>query len=353
MVSVTVAGVALLVTGGACLMSGCGNLGYYAQSVNGHLSILRSSKPVAQWLASDQTATRLKARLTLSQKMRDFAVSELKEPDNASYRRFADLKRSSAVWNVVATSELSLDLKTWCFLLVGCVGYKGYYEQTQANAFASALRTQNLEVAVYGVPAYSTLGFLPFDTFADPLLSTFINYSEGELARLIFHELAHQLAFAQGDTVFNESFATMVERMGSAKWLKDHASPEVQQEDERLTARKQDFRRLTAHYRERLKSLYKSSGSDIDKRIAKNKLMDELRAEYEKLKQERWGGYSGYDDWFANANNASFAVLGAYNDLVPHFERLFEREGRDLLQFYAEVKRLAALPYAQRRAGLP
>jgi len=71
------------------------------------------------------------------------------------------------------------------------------------------------------------------------------------------------------------------------------------------------------------------------------------------MKAERWGGFSGYDGWFARANNASFGVLAAYNELVPAFERLFEREGRDFTRFYAEVKRLAALPYAERRAALP
>jgi predicted aminopeptidase len=81
--------------------------------------------------------------------------------------------------------------------------------------------------------------------------------------------------------------------------------------------------------------------------------MASLRADYELLKRDRWGGFSGYDGWFARANNASFGVLAAYNELGPNFERLFEREGKDFDRFYAEVKRLAALPQDQRRAQLP
>ena len=83
------------------------------------------------------------------------------------------------------------------------------------------------------MPAYSTLGVLPFDWLADPLLNTFINYPEGELARLIFHELAHQIAYAAGDTVFNESFATAVERIGGERWLATHANAEARAEFER------------------------------------------------------------------------------------------------------------------------
>jgi predicted aminopeptidase len=346
-------GAVLLAAGTVCLTSGCSTLGYYAQSVGGHLAMVRAARPVPEWLADPQTPAPLRARLELSQRIRDFAAAELKEPENASYRRYADLKRGAAVWNVVAAPELSLRLQTWCFPVVGCVGYRGYYERAEADAFAETLRAQALEASVYGVPAYSTLGLLPGALFADPLLNTFIDYAEGDLASLIFHELAHQIAFAKGDTVFNESFATSVERLGSARWLREHASPAARAEHERGDARRREFRALTMRYRERFEALYGGPASDPDKRIAKAALLAELRAEYEVLKRDRWGGYSGYDGWFARANNAAFGVLAAYNELVPNFERLFDREGRDFVRFYAEVKRIAELPPAERRNALP
>ena len=349
MASLGVAGIAALATATLCLSSGCSSVGYLAHSVGGHLEILRSAKPVPQWTADETAPAPLKERLALTQRIRDFAVSELKEPDNASYRRYADLHRNAAVWNVVAAPELSLKLKTWCFPVVGCVGYRGYFERAQADAFADELRAQGLEVSVYGVPAYSTLGALPGDFFADPLLSTFINFPEGELARLIFHELAHQVAYAKGDTEFNESFATWVELIGGRRWLTEHASAEARDDYARFDGRRQDFRALTKTYRDRLDALYKSDASDEQKRSAKAQLMSELRAQYQAMKTQRWGGFSGYDAWFAHANNASLGVLSAYNELVPDFERLFERQGRDFPRFYAEVKRLAALPTKDER----
>jgi len=346
-------GAVVLAAAAVLATSGCSNLAYYAQSVNGHLALVQSAKPVPEWLADPQTPPALKERLALSQRIRDFAVSELREPDNASYRRYGDLKRGAAVWNVVAAPELSLKLQTWCFPVVGCVSYRGYYTQADAEVLASELRAKGLEASVYGVPAYSTLGKLPrFDWLADPLLNTFITYPEGELARLIFHELAHQVAYAPGDTVFNESFATAVERIGGARWLAEHADAKAREEYERYDSRRQDFRALTARYRDEFNALYSSSAGDADKRAGKAALMQRLRADYETMKAERWGGFSGYDGWFARANNASFGVLAAYNELVPAFERLFEREGRDFGRFYVEVKRLAALPYAERRAAL-
>jgi len=345
-------GTLMLAAAAVCLTSGCSSMGYYAQSIGGHLSLLRASRPVPEVLGDAQADAALKERLALTQRIRDFAVSELKLPDNASYRRFADLKRPAAVWNVVAAPELSLKLKTWCYPVMGCAGYRGYFAREEAESYATALREDGLEVSVYGVPAYSTLGRLPGDWMADPLLSTFIQWPEGELARLIFHEISHQVAYAADDTEFNESFATAVERIGGARWLVTQATPGAREEYARFDGRRQDFRALTMAYRDRLEALYGSAASDADKRDRKAALMAQMRAEHDALKAQRWGGFAGYDGWFARANNASFGVLAAYNALVPDFDRLFQRSGGDFARFYAEVRRLAALPKAERRAAL-
>ncbi len=337
---------------GAASLAGCGSVGYLSQSVAGHLGVVRAARPVEAWLADASTPAELRERLLLTQRMRDFAVHELALPDNASYRRYADLKRPAVVWNVVAAPELSLQLKTWCFPVVGCVGYRGYFDRAGADAEAATLKAQGLEVSVYGVPAYSTLGKLPFDLFADPLLNTFIHYPEGELARLIFHELAHQVAYAKDDTEFNESFATAVERLGGTRWLAREAAPAARDEYARFDARRRDFRALTLAAREKLDALYRSPASDADKRAGKRQWLAELRAGHQRLKDGPWAGYSGYDAWFANANNASLGVQAAYNALVPAFEALFEARGRDFPRFYAEVARLAALPKDERRATL-
>jgi len=346
----TTASIAALVAA-ACLTTGCSTLGYYTQSVGGHLDLLRRARPVDEVAADAGTPALLRERLLLATRIRDFAVSELGLPDNRSYRRYSDLGRSAAVWNVVAAPELSLTLQTWCFPVVGCVGYRGYYERAAADAEAVALRAAGLEVSVYGVPAYSTLGKLEW-LGGDPLLNTFVQWPEGDLARLIFHELSHQIAFAPGDTMFNESFATAVERIGGARWLAERASPAAREEYAALDVRRADFRALTARTRDRLEALYQSAASDADKRAGKARLMAELRKDHAQLKAERWGGFNGYDGWFERANNATFGVLAAYNELVPNFERLFEREGRDFKRFYAEVIRLAGLPQAERQATL-
>jgi predicted aminopeptidase len=346
------AAVVLLLAGTVCLTSGCSTLGYIGQSVGGHLDLLQRARPVEQWLAEAGTAEPLKRKLALSQKMRSFAVSELKLPDNTSYTRYADVGRPAVVWNVVATPELSLKLKTWCFPVMGCVGYRGYFDKAGADALAAELRAQGLEVDVYGVPAYSTLGWTNW-MGGDPLLSTFIGWPDGELARLVFHELAHQVAYASDDTAFNESFAVAVERIGGNRWLAQEGDAQQIRDFEATQQRREEFRALTMRTRTALATLYNEADlDDAAKRQRKSEVLAQMRADYARLKSEQWGGFAGYDAFVARANNASLAVQGAYNDLVPHFERLFERNGRDFHRFYDAVKRLAALPKDERHATL-
>jgi predicted aminopeptidase len=355
---VRVAGIGILgvaaLLGAACLTMGCSTLGYYAQSVGGHLDLVARARPIDDLAADPAAPAALRERLALAARIRDFAVTDLGLPDNRSYRRYSDLGRPAAVWNVVAAPELSLKLETWCFAVVGCVGYRGYYDRAAADAEGEQLRARGLEVSVYGVPAYSTLGKLDW-LGGDPLLNTFIGWPEGELARLVFHELAHQVVFAKDDTVFNESFATAVERIGVQRWLARHAGDEARRQYAQLDARRNAFRALTGRYRDRLQALYAGAASDADKRRDKAALMAALRADYAALKADPaspLAGFAGYDGWFERANNASFGVMAAYNEFVPGFERLFEREGQDFVRFYAAVTRLAALPKAERHATL-
>lgn len=343
-------------------LAACADSRYYLQSVGGHLHMMQAARPLNQWLADDAVAPTLKQRLALAQRIRQFAVTDLALPDNASYQRYADLQRRAVVWNVVAAPALSLKLKTWCFPVTGCVGYRGYFSEADARAQAQALREEGLEVSVYGVPAYSTLGWLNW-AGGDPLLNTFIHYPEGELARMIFHELAHQVLYVKDDTVFNESFATAVERLGGERWLAQHGGAAAQQEYAAFDARRRQLRALSAATRARLTVIYGQADSHEDIQAAapgadrapllaaKQQAMADFRADYARLKTA-WGGYSGYDGWVANANNAAFGAQAAYDELVPGFEALFEREGRHWPRFYDAVRQLAKMPVAERTRAL-
>ena len=340
--------VAVAFSASLCL-SGCANLGYYWHTATGHLKVMSAAKPVQEWLGNGDAPQRLKERLALSQRIRDFAVAELKLPDNPSYRRYADLHRSAVVWNVVAATAYSVKLKDWCFPVTGCVTYRGYFDEGLAQADAAQLSEQGYESSVYPVPAYSTLGWMNW-AGGDPLLNTFIYYPEGELARLLFHELAHQVVYAKDDTMFNESFASAVERLGSSRWLASQASEAARTEYAEFDARRNQFRVLALAARKRLENVYETT-RDEERDALKRATLGQFREQYAQLRA-RWGGdpvrYRAFDRWVERANNASFGAQAAYDELVPGFEALFVREGRDWIRFYDAVKRLATLPKGER-----
>ena len=347
--------VALLAAG---LLGGCGTVAYYAQSVGGHLSLLHAARPVSDWLDDPATPEALKQRLQVAQRIRAFSVQALHLPDNASYHRYADVPRRAAVWSVTAAPADSLELKRWCYPVIGCAGYRGYYDEVAAQALGQQLQGEGWEVAVSGIPAYSTLGWLNW-LGGDPLLSTFIHYPDGELARMVFHELAHQVVYVADDTTFNESFATAVERLGVTQWLAQAADEPTRAAYAAWDARRRDFRTLTGQTRAELADIYADAktGTPGDQtwRVQKTEAMARFRQRYRELKA-RWAAagspFEGYDGWVARANNASFGLQAAYDQMVPGFEALFEREGRDWPRFYAAAARLAAQPPAQRMTEL-
>ncbi len=322
-------------------------MGYYAQAMQGQMSLLASAKPIDTWLADPKVEDSLKTRLRQTREIRAFAASQLGLPDNGSYKSYADLKRPYVMWNVVATPELSLKPIQWCFPIAGCVDYRGYYNREAAEAFADGLRAQGHDVRVSGVPAYSTLGW-----FDDPVLSTFIDYPEAEIARLVFHELAHQVAYAPGDSQFNESFATAVEEVGVARWLDRHGDEAMRERYLQYRQRKEDFLALLASHRRQLDENYSRQIPDAEKRVRKQQIFEAMVREYEATKAGRWGGYAGYDRWFAGAmSNAHFALAATYHDLVPAFRGMYAKLD-DLSRFYAGVKALAKQGKDQRRAQL-
>lgn len=333
---------------------GLWDVAHLGRAVSGHLGVMRASREVQEWIDDPATSEPLRRRLELAQQLREFSIRELKLPDNASYRRYADLGRPAVLWNVVAAPELSLELKTWCYPVVGCVGYRGHFDEARALREAQALKAQGLDVLVYPVAAYSTLGWTQW-LGGDPLLNTFALGSPIELARLLFHELAHQVAYAPGDMAFSESYATAVERLGLDRWAADAQSAAITPAQWQAWRLRQDRRRqlqaLVEPHRDELRALYRSGMADAARRERKAALRAKFEQDYRALRDGPWAGDGAFDAWVAGLNNAGLALQGSYADGVPDLLALFEHLGRDFTRFHAEVRRLAALdPQARRQA---
>jgi predicted aminopeptidase len=313
----------------AGLLAGCQSLAYYTQAIGGHLRVLAKARPVDDWLADPATPESLKQRLQTARGIREFASRHLGLPDNGSYLAYADLQRSYVVWNVFAAPEFSVEPKAECFPFTGCVSYRGFYSEEDARRHAEKLRAAGYDVYLGGVPAYSTLGWSD-----DPLLSTFIHYSDAQLARLVFHELAHQLVYAKNDTTFNESFAVAVEEEGVRRWLEHEKRAGELAEFRAAQARKREFAARVAQTRERLELVYRSD-------IPPEAMREQKRGEWLRLRQS-------YPALPAEPNNAFLASIAVYTELLPAFERLLAESG-SLEAFYKRAKALAATEESRRQ----
>jgi predicted aminopeptidase len=331
----------------ALVTSACSTLGYYSQSISGHLNVMQRRQPIEDLLDSGTISPELKARLSAAQSIRRFASTVLGLPDNGSFTRYADLERPYAVWNVFAAPELSLELNEWCYPFAGCVTYRGYFSEDKARALAGQLRAQGFDTYYGGVAAYSTLGW-----FDDPLLNTVTGYRDTQLAGLIFHELAHQQLYVPGDTLFNEGFATVVEHAGVRRWLEEQADPVMTSDYAAHRRHHEAFHALVARTRAQLEEVYAGELLDSDKRRLKKQYLDAMRAEY--ARQRRSGDMdSNYDAWFAGElNNARLGAVNAYRAYVPLFEDLFANCGGDFSVFYQRAAAIGAVPGPQRLVHL-
>lgn len=316
------------------LLTGCESLSYYTQAIGGHFHLLAQARPIDAWLADPSTPADLKARLELARRIREFATRELHLPNNASYTSYADLGRRYAVWNVFAAPQFSVEPHPECFPFTGCVAYRGFFSERDAQGYAEKLRAQGYDVHVGGVLAYSTLGW-----FDDPLLSTFIRYPESQVARLVFHELAHQLVYAKGDTTFNESFAVVVEEEGVRRWLEAEGTTRELAAFQATQDRKRELAARVKQTRERLKAIYAMN-------LSREAMLEQKRGEFERLR-------AAFPTIVpAEPNNAFLVSIALYNELVPAFERLLAASGGNLDTFYVRARELAREGRAERDALL-
>lgn len=339
--------IALTMLGIVSLLAGCSDLGYYWSCLQGQLDVLNRAQPVDQLLVAENTNPDLRSRLERAKEIRDFASRELSLPDNDSYRNYANLERDYAVWNVVSSPEFSLEPKTWCFPIAGCVSYRGFFTEEEADRFAASLDVEGNDVFRYGVAAYSTLNW-----FDDPILNTFWRRSNTSLASLIFHELSHQVVYLPGASDFNEAFATSVEIIGTLRWLEsqdDQAGKESYKRHYELNTK---FQQLARTCRETLGKLYQSSLTDDEMRGEKKRILRDFQDLLRDLGRE-YGDEQLFASWFGDdLNNARFALLSTYHGLVPAFLNLLAVKNYNLEKFFVEVERLSKLPKEERLAAL-
>jgi predicted aminopeptidase len=327
-------------------LAGCETLAYYRQSVGGQLALMGHARPIDEVLDDPATTPALAQQLRRVQAMRRFAIERLDLPDNGSYRSYAAIGRRAVVWSVMATPPFDVAPKRWCYPMLGCLSYRGYFDPADARAKGERLGAQGMDVAVLPVPAYSTLGW-----FADPLPSTVIHWPEPQLAGLMFHELAHQRVYIPDDTAFNEAYANTVAKIGVGLWLADR--PALLAAWRARQTRIDRVTRLLLAARAQLAAAFAAHGAADTLAQRKRAIYAQLAQDYQRL-TAAWPRPRPYGYWFADGriNNAYLAQVATYDRWLPAFEQLWRDQHGDAGAFHRAVAALGALPAAARRQRL-
>lgn len=313
-------------------VGGCATLSWYGEAAVGQMRILAARRPVAEVLADPATTPETVANLMRADAILEFAEHEVGLPVGDRYRTYVELGRDAVVWNVFAAPEFSLTPHRWCYPVVGCAVYRGFFDRDGARREAASLAARGFDVHVGPVAAYSTLGW-----FDDPLLSTFIGYSDERLAELLFHELAHGELFVPGDSAFSEAFATFVGREATSAWLSATGrDPEPYLAARQAALRRADFFRA---WRARLRTLYAQKLPADQRRLLKGALFDEMLACYAERRRRFDPGFGGTPP--GALNNARLAATGTYEDRTPAFAVLFARVGGNWEAFYRAAREIA------------
>ena len=326
-----------------CFLSSCNDIRYYLHSSLGHAQILLKRQSLAKLIEDPATPEELKNKLESVVEIRKFAIEDLRLPDADNYLDMVQLESKYVAWNVYLATEFSLALHKWCFPFVGCVGYRGYFNEEMARKFAEPYLSKGFDVHIGSVNAYSTLGW-----FKDPVFSTLLKWPEERLAGLIFHELAHSQIYIKNDTTFNESFATMVEREGVKRWLEKKGLANKMEAVLKERRNRELFLKAVSTALAKLKALYISPVTDEEKRREKATIFEGMQSHYRQLR----GGVAKDDSrgkWLAtDMNNAKLASVAIYNDYVPAFENILLKINGNMKLFYQEVAKIAALPEVDR-----
>ncbi len=332
-------GLALLAT---LLLSSCAQMAYYSHLARGQIGLLAAREPIESVIRDDSRDARLRERLALIREARQYAVRELRLPDNGSYQDYADLQRPYALWNVLATPEFSLKPVESCFPIAGCVAYRGYYREALAQEQAQRYRAEGYDVDIGGVPAFSTLGW-----FDDPVLNTMMHWSDVVLVGTLLHELAHQRLYVKDDTAFNESYARFVELEAARRYFS--ATAQSSESEIKGRERSRQFTRLVLKARKSLASIYAMPLDEQTMRARKQAVFAQLRTEYQTLREEQWNGADPYAAWIAqDLNNATLLPFGLYDEWVPAFSALFEASGHNWEIFHRSCASLASAEKEER-----
>ncbi|WP_375580893.1 aminopeptidase [Marivirga tractuosa] len=309
---------------------------YGWQQAKGQFSIIYNAEPLDFYLNKASFPDSLKAKIELVKQVKAFAKSEIGFSSEDQYQKMFDQEGKELMWVVTAAYPYQLENYEWKFPVLGKVSYKGFFIQKEALKLEQELKDKGFDVRLRTASAWSTLGWLN-----DPLLSNVLQYSNGRLAELIFHELTHDEIFIRDSVDFNENLASFFGQEFTKMFFEKNPD-EFNQDYEDYSTHLEDKHALNQfirNYIPRFDSLYQEieGFSTTEKENQKYYFIEKFKAELraQKFKNPK------YIEFLKSEIEVNNAYLLAYKRYSGHQQLLkqklkeqFDGDILKMLEFY-------------------
>ena len=299
--------------------------------------ILRRREPISEVIRQPSTPPAIREKLKVVLAARQYAKDSIKLRAKDSFTTYSRLDHDTLVLVVSAAYRDTLKPYTWWFPIVGTVPYKGYFDFAAAKRDAQKLYDDGFDVYVRPSDAFSTLGF-----FNDPLLNTTLRADSITLANTVIHELTHNTFYASGQAPFNESFAMFVGARGAAAFFRSRGQEAAAQ---RVEAEWEDDKLLARFWSRVIRSLDSAYAAHPESKAARIAARDSVYARTRlALVKEIAPQFKTINPVYAERvtlNNAALLARRVYATDLDVFDRVYEKEGRDLKRTIGRIIALA------------
>ena len=311
-------------------------LAYGIGQAYGQIRLLTQTQDIEEILQERNTPDSLRQKLLLIREIKQFAEDSLGIKKTNNYSTFYDQKGKPILWVVSASKPYSLEPYEWSFGFLGKFSYKGHFNYQKALRDSLDLAQQGYDTDIGEVSAWSTLGW-----FKDPVLSSMLGLSVGELADLLIHELTHTTLYVKSDVDFNENLASFIGNKGALQFLEQKYGKKSEQYTTYVAKLKDDslFRNYILKASQDLQEFYESKAfQQFPDTLKASKKQDKIRSlllgllhipfkkrKYTPEKIQNW-----------QANNTFFMWYIRYQAQQHNFQKEFQEQFQGNLKSYLE-----------------
>lgn len=305
------------------LLFNCNAVWYGLQQGRGQLKIVWQAKPLNDYLEDASFPDSLKRKVRLVKDIKKFAFDSLGIEPIKNYTKMYDQKGQPGMYVVTACEPYELKSYKWSFPFLGEFSYKGYFNKNKAEKEALKLAQKGFDTDIGEVNAWSTLGW-----FKDPVMSSMLNKTSGNLARLLIHELTHGTIFVKNNVQLNENLATFIGDKGAILFLKHHYGENSNELTSHLQEH-QDLDKMRHHLligAQQLKEFYNSSDSSNISVDQKNKQIKSIIFSMDTLSLNSYRRVNVLKNKVHSLNNTFFSDFLMYREDQKLLEAQFQND---------------------------